>query len=206
MIPPRLIRTVPALTSLQVEMWWQQACDLHPNWQHVTYRDPLNPREFPWSSPHWESCQSGAQLAGLVRLEALWLHGGIYIDSDVELFRPLDVLRHVPCFAAFEDAKVVPDAVLGAHANHPAIGLCITTALSRLTSNSGDWRTGAGAWGTGPGVTTTVLPDRTDVLLLPPGSFYPYHYSEKEQRRHEDHQTMQPWAFGAHHWQASWLS
>jgi hypothetical protein len=63
---------------------------------------------------------------------------------------------------------------------------------------------GEGPWESGPGVTTAVLPGRTDVLLLPPGSFFPYHYSERK-RRHEDHMGANPWAFGAHHWAASWL-
>jgi hypothetical protein len=63
---------------------------------------------------------------------------------------------------------------------------------------------GEGAWLSGPGVTTAALPGRGDVLLLPPGSFYPYHYSEKEARRGEDHASEQPWAFGAHHWHHSW--
>jgi hypothetical protein len=48
-----------------------------------------------------------------------------------------------------------------------------------------------------------VLPNRDDVALLPPGSFYPYHYTERH-RRHEDHAAA-PWTFGAHHWAASWL-
>jgi hypothetical protein len=55
------------------------------------------------------------------------------------------------------------------------------------------------------GVTTEVLPGRDDFLVLPPGAFYPYHYSEKEQRRRENHRKAQPWAFVAHHWWASWL-
>ena len=204
MIPPRLIRTVPAETSYQVEGWWQQACRLHPHWQHITLRDPLDPRDFPLTSPYWDRCQTGAQLAGLVRLEALLTLGGVYIDSDVELFRPLDILRRVPAFAAYEDAKVIPDAVLGAEQHHPAIRLCLMMACARMESSSSDWRTGNGAWSTGPGVTTHVLAARDDVLLLPPGSFYPYHYTEKE-RASEDFRTLQPWAFGAHHWAASWL-
>ena len=48
------------------------------------------------------------------------------------------------------------------------------------------------------------FPGRSDVLLFPPGTLYPYHYKEK-QRRSEDHATAQPWAFMAHHWAGSWL-
>lgn len=202
MIPRRLIRSVPEATDPQVEAWWAEACDLHPDWEHVTYRDPIDSTLFTTTSPYWSRCTSGAQLAGLVRLEALWRWGGFYIDSDVEVFRPFDPLLGATVVAGWEDPNVVPDAVLGAEAGHQLIGLCLTLALERLKSESADWRTGAGAWSTGPGVTTTILPG-TEALLLPPGSFYPYHYGEKE-RRDADHRTEQPWAFCAHHWNSSW--
>lgn len=204
MIPRILFRTVPAATSPEAEDLWDTATAVHPDWATVTYRDPLNPADFPDTSPHWQRCTSGAQLAGLVRLEALWRHGGVYIDSDVECYRPFTPLLGVDMFAGWEDAGVVPDAVLGATKEHPAIRDCIDLAIERLRSDTDDWRTGSGAWGTGPGVTTTVLPGRDDVLLLPPGSLYPYHYSERH-RRHDDHRTANPWAFCAHHWAASWL-
>lgn len=203
MIPRRLVRTVPEVTDPQVEMWWAKACELHPDWEHVTYRDPIDPAGFPLTHHAWSRCTSGAQRAGLIRLEAIWHGGGVYIDSDVELYRPLEPLRGVHMFAGWEDPGVVPDAVFGAEPEHPAVGALIEEALRRLHSRSSDWRTGNGAWSTGPGAFTTLLPGRDDVLLLPPGSFYPYHYTEKHRAR-EDHAAI-PWCFGAHHWAGSWL-
>ena len=47
------------------------------------------------------------------------------------------------------------------------------------------------------------IEDLTDVTLLGPESFYPYHYTEKH-RRTEDH-GANPATFGAHHWAGSWL-
>lgn len=203
MIPRRLIRSVPTGTSSEVEQFWQTAVNLHPGWELVTYRDPINPAKFPITSPLWPLAQNGAQLAGLVRLEALWHAGGVWLDSDVELYRPLTTLLQCNMFAAWEDINTVPDAVLGAEPHHPAIEECLELATERIRGLNSDWRTGNGAWATGPGVTTLVLPTHDDVLLLPPGTFYPYHYSEKE-RRGEDHRAN-PWCFGAHHWAGSWL-
>jgi mannosyltransferase OCH1-like enzyme len=137
-------------------------------------------------------------------LEYLWHHGGIYLDADVEVYRSLIPLLGCSVFAAWEDQNTVPDAVIGAERHHPAIEACLQLALARIESDDDDWHTGNGAWATGPGVTTAVLVNRPDVLLLPPGSFYPYHYSEKL-RRWDDHESEQPWAFGAHHWAGSWL-
>lgn len=196
-IPRILHRTVPAETSEQVEGWWQTARDLHPRWQAMDHRDPLDPDEWPETGDLWDKCGSGAQKAGLIRLEALWRWGGIYIDSDVELYRSLEPLLGVQAFAGWEDRRVVPDAVLGSRPGHPAFAVMLAKAREALEQS-------AGAWVSGPGVTTEVLPGRDDVLLLPPGSFYPYHYTMKEQQRDDDHKTEQPWAFGAHHWHHSW--
>lgn len=195
-IPRILHRTVPEKTTADVEAWWDHFRQLHPGWDLRTHRDPLDPADWPETGDLWDRCKSGAQKAGLIRLEALWRWGGIYVDSDVEPYRSLEPLLHASAFAAWEDAKVVPDAVLGAEPAHPAFRIMLDRARAAIEA-------GANAWESGPGVTTSTLPGRSDVLLLPPGSFFPYHYSEKTRRR-EDHRSAQPWCFGAHHWHHSW--
>ena len=194
MIPRRLIRTVPAEVDDEAERFWARFGELHPGWELVTFRDPIDPEAFPLTSPHWDRCHSGAQRAGLVRLEALLHLGGVYVDADVEPYRSFEPLLGVEAFAAWEDDKIVPDAVLGARAGHPFLREAIDLAIDRLDQ---------GAWSSGPGVTADLLPGRADVLLLPPGAFYPYHYSQRD-LRHADHARQQPWAFAAHHWTMSW--
>lgn len=196
MIPRILHRVVPSESPAESEAWWTTFGELHPGWLLKTHRDPLDPSEWPLTAPHWAECTSGAQLAGLVRLEALLRMGGVYVDQDVEPYRSFEPLRACHAFAAWEDAKVIPDAVLGAERNHPAIRRCLKLALERVDK---------GAWVSGPGVTTEVLAGRGDVIVLPPGAFYPYHYKEKH-RRDEPHAVDQPWAFCAHHWNGSWLA
>jgi mannosyltransferase OCH1-like enzyme len=195
MIPARLIRTVPEETTDEVERLWSKTCRLHPTWEHVTYREPLDPADWPMTGWLWEQCSSGAQKAGLIRLEAICRDGGFYIDSDLEIYRRLDVLRHVPFVAGWEDPHTVPDFFFAAEAGHSVFGEMLTDARVSLPQ---------GAWQSGPGVFTRHLPGRPDVLLLPPGSFAPYHYNERY-RRHENHHDANPWGFGAHHWAASWL-
>ena len=204
MIPRRLIRVVPFDSSGQADDLWAVATALHPTWEHVTLRDPLMSARFPISSPVWSRATSGAQLAGLVRLEVLAATGGIYIDSDVELIRPLDPLLNCHAFAAWEDTAVVPDAVLGCEAGHPAIVACLNLAIERIQQPSMDWRTGNGAWSTGPGVTTLILPNRADVTVLPRETFYPYGYWEKELS--DGDFAANPNTFGVHHWAGSWLA
>jgi hypothetical protein len=194
-IPRILHRTVPATTDPTVEAYWAAFEGLHPDWTMMTHRDPLDPSEWPLTSSHWGDAANGAQLADMIRLEALLRWGGVYVDSDVEPLRSLEPLLPLQAFAAWEDARCVPNAVMGAVPGHPAVRACLDEMLSRIPGPT---------WEAGPGVLTEILPGRTDVLLLPPGAFFPYHYREKE-RAGEDFRTTQPWAFVVHHWAGSWL-
>lgn len=198
-IPRILHRTIPERgAGAEGDAFWEHWRQLHPGWQLMTHQDPLDQADWPMLGDLFERCQNGAQLAGLIRLEALWRWGGVYVDSDVEPYRSLEPLIHCQGFAGWEDKGVVPDAVLGAEPGHPAVELMIHKA--RVSIEAGE-----DAWLSGPGVTTATLPYRRDWLLLPPGSFYPYHYTDRAGRS-RDHSLEQPWAFGAHHWAGSWLS
>jgi hypothetical protein len=83
-IPRILHRTIPERVDRKVDDWWEHWRQLHPGWELMTHRDPLDPNDWPETGDLWEQCQSGAQKAGLIRLEALWRWGGVYVDSDVE--------------------------------------------------------------------------------------------------------------------------
>lgn len=192
-IPRILHRTVPAETTVEVEAWWDQFRTLHPGWDLRTYREPIDPADWPLCGRLLASCTSGAQRAGLLRLEALVTYGGVYCDSDVEPFRSFEPLLHSPAFAAWEDETTVPDAVLGAEPHHPAFELALAKAMSCIEG-------GGDAYQSGPAVTTEVLPNRDDVLLLPPGAFYPHHYLEKSKAN----DPVGPWVFCRHMWAHSW--
>lgn len=195
-IPALLFRVVPEKTDDIVEARWAKASTLHPHWQLTTYRDPLDPVKWPATAEAWPACTSGAQFAGLVRLEALVRHGGVYIDSDYDALRPFDPLLGVRAFAGWEDRRTLPDAVLGAEPDHPAMRHALDLAVRRVHA-------ARGAWQSGPGATTDALGNAPDVLRLPPGAFYPYHYTEKH--RASENYAADPWCFGVHRWAASWL-
>ena len=193
-IPRILHRTIPAETSAEVEQWWEMFRAMHPAWELRTYRDPIDPADWPLTGDLHDRCGTGAQKAGLIRLEALFTHGGVYVDSDVEPVRPLDPLLELRAFAGWEDENVVPDAILGCEPGHPAFKVMLAKARAAIEG-------GADPWTSGPGVTTSTLPNRNDVLLLPPGSFYPVHYREKNRlgTRNDN-----PWVFAEHKWHHSW--
>lgn len=194
MIPKILHRTVPEVTTKEIDKWEEDLRVLHPDWECRTYRDPVDVSKFPQTSHLWGKCSTGAQLAGLIRLEALVTHGGIYVDSDVRPLRPFDSLLGLSAFAAWEDESTVPDAVMGAEAEHPAFKLMLKEAILLVAK-------GKNAYESGSALTTIHLPNRKDVLLLPPGAFYPHHYLRKvEEGKHD----KEPWVFCEHVWHFSW--
>jgi len=200
MIPLRLIRVVPEHTSVEVENWWSEAKAQHKGWASHTWRDPIDPRFFPITSPYWDKCESGAQLADLVRAEDLFSHGGVYVDSDYQVFKSFEVLRGLKAWVGWEDSKVICNAAMGFEAGHPGLGIYLQLAVQRL--HCGTWESGVGSF-------TEALKDRGDVLLLPPESLYPVHYRDKDMidvflDLKDGIQNPWPWSFGVHHWRHSW--
>jgi hypothetical protein len=102
----------------------------------LTLREPHAPQRFPITSPYWPECETGAQMADLVRAEELRYRGGVYIDSDVEVWRPFTPLLALGAFAGYEDQHRVGNAVMGFTAGHPALFHFMRLAI--------EWR----SWGT----------------------------------------------------------
>ncbi len=194
MIPRRFVRSVPERIDEREETFWAQFAAIHPGWEFVTYRDPLDPADWPITGHLFASCEAGAQLAGLVRLEAVYRLGGVYVDADVEPFRSFEPLLRHSCFAGYEDETWLADAVFGAEAGHPAIRAALDAVLQM------DMHAGAGA--TGPHNFSRALVGRNDVTLLKPVAFYEVGYQERGNLRNRPSRD----AYARHHWFGSWLT
>lgn len=194
-IPKRLIRTVPEKTTDVVEAFWAQAIALHPDWEHITLRDPVDRIQFPLTSHLWDTCESGAQLADLIRAEELWHRGGIYIDSDVEVYRSFEPLLGLSAFAGWDCVDYIPNAIMGAAPGHPAMWRVVELSAERHH---------LGTWPAGVGVTTEVFKDRDDIALFPPGSFYPVFWKDRDRTNWNTVQARNPWAFCVHRAHHSW--
>jgi mannosyltransferase OCH1-like enzyme len=53
-----------------------------------------------------------AFITDYVRLKVLYDEGGIYMDTDVEVIRNLDLLLHHPAFSGFESSKEIPTGIM----------------------------------------------------------------------------------------------
>lgn len=53
-----------------------------------------------------------AFVSDVCRLHALKYHGGIYMDTDVEVLKPLDAFLHHAAFSGFENDDFVPTGIM----------------------------------------------------------------------------------------------
>lgn len=149
-----------------------------------------------------------AKLSDYVRLKVIGDFGGIYLDTDVEVIRPLDGLLGEQCFVGyqnlFDEDEPVCNAVIGARPQHPFI-------LAALESFPREDPRPLNQVGTGPELLSRALlskglpqSSRTPVTIegvtvLPRAVFYPYHWSETYHRR-----CVRPETLAIHHWDMSW--
>lgn len=67
------------------------------------------------------SCGKWAFVTDYVRLYALETYGGIYLDTDVEIFHPLDEFLPCKMFMGFESNDYLTTAIIGSQPGMPVI-------------------------------------------------------------------------------------
>jgi mannosyltransferase OCH1-like enzyme len=153
------------------------------------------------------------RVANLARVLAIHQHGGIYLDTDIELLQSLDPLLHHKAFVGFQSKHQQPDwannAVFAAEAGHWLPGAVIDALMNRrgfegLTPGNSSF---------GPGQLTKILLANglsayddsqpvmvRDAAVYPIRYFYPYAWNEKFTP-----DCVKPDTIAIHHWDASWI-
>jgi FkbM family methyltransferase len=185
--------TVPkTITSVQAQTI-EHARTLHPAWEIKLWQDPVQADGY-LLEKYWPNVNSGAQLADLLRLDLVYRWGGIYVDSDLLLLKPLDDLaKHFDFFAASEDGYNFTNALIGATKGHPAV----RALINELLSNEPDWSLPPNRT-TGPILFAHVLKWNRDVSVLPRETFYSYNWNEPHFKKNHRH------SYGEHLWASSW--
>lgn len=203
MIPRLLHRIVlaPLTSTGEVERYWQEFSRLHPDWELRTWADPLQAEDWELGGL-FARCRTAAGVADLLRLEILWRHGGVYIDTDCEPVRALDPLLGNEFFIGSEDGRVITNSVIGCVPGHPAVRAYMDAVLR-------EDRVGLDVppnQATGPVLATEVLGDREDVRVLPPEFFYaaPWQAPGSGSAAAPARDVVTPFSYVVHRWAHSW--
>ncbi len=89
------------LPEYKVMVWNEDTFDIDA---HPYTREAYQARKF-------------AFITDYVRLWALKEHGGVYMDTDVEVIRPLDEFLDNPAFSGFADETHIPTGIMASEKN-----------------------------------------------------------------------------------------
>lgn len=146
-----------------------------------------------------------AFAADLARLIVLKKYGGIYLDTDMELIKPIDDCLTFGCFLGFESSNWVANGIMGATKNHWLVEKAYELTCNQIDSKS--------EFKTSPVIITETIKTRFtpcvgltgDLMLFDKDVFYPFNpYDEKRVRKQLMFRHITSNTIGIHHYQKSW--
>jgi hypothetical protein len=150
----------------------------HPDWEHWLWTekdlpdDPIRPEIL-------ERLRAPVERADILRLEILFRHGGVYLDTDLECLRPLDaVLGKEDFVGVCHKPGRITNTAIASVPEHPLLERALrevrpmetywTNASERLKEVAG------------PLLLERLVGDYPDVKLLEPPIFFPSTPEERE--------------------------
>jgi hypothetical protein len=167
--------------------------------------DNFDIRSNPYVQQAYEA-RKYAFVSDYVRLYALYHHGGIYMDTDVEVLQPLDRFLQHEAFSGFEDERHVPTGLMASVKGHPWIAELLAYYDDKpfvqpdgtldLTTNTAIITRSCGKYGFVPSGEYQEL--ENGVVFYPRTYFCPYDYINGANYITAD-------SYAIHHFAKSWL-
>lgn len=105
---------LPSLASKCINSWKKYLSDYE---LRLWNEDNFNIYQVPYVKEAYDA-RKYAFITDYVRLFVLYHHGGIYMDTDVEVLKSLDDLLHLPGFSGFESDTEVPTGIMACEKNN----------------------------------------------------------------------------------------
>ncbi len=100
----------PAKFRRYMESWKK----VLPDWTFIEWNeDNFDISSWPYAREAYD-VKKYAFVSDIARLYALYHEGGVYLDVDVELLKPLDSFLHYPAFGGYERGEAITTGLMGA--------------------------------------------------------------------------------------------
>lgn len=200
--------SLPEEYQQYIDRW----AELHKGWNLFRWDEKDLPTDIPYLNNAVKN-KKWANVSNLMRLYVLLKHGGIYLDTDIKVIKPLTPLLKNDCFLGFEsdnqDEFWVNNAVLGAIPEHKFVRDCYEQIQDDF---DGTEEANLSA----PVLTTNILRIKWglkeygiqkvgDIQLYPINYFYPVKGYESFKAKKTDTQLPEE-AYTVHMWGRSWYS
>lgn len=174
-------------------------------WQYMLWTDKEAAEIELYNREFYDQVENPGVKSDLLKMEVIYQYGGVYIDTDFECLRPLDILHYTydfyigiqPLDSQFLQLGF---GIFGARSGHPILRHCIETIKN-------DWHEKGAPKKTGPVHLTKSFyavaetEGMTDIAF-PASYFYPLSCMQKTAER--EHWLSQG-SFGIHWWAKSWM-
>lgn len=195
-------KELPALAQKCVASW-EKHC---PQWEIVRWDESnFDFDRYPFAAYCLKN-KKWAFLSDIVRLAVVHEHGGVYLDTDVEVLRPLDPLCEQEAFYGFELEDCVNTGHgFGACAGHLTVKAMLERYLAMQPDDNGDYYlTSCPSLNTEPLVALGLqLNGRQQTVagaqIYPVEYFNPYEYTTGRMRKTKN-------TYSVHWYNQSWIS
>jgi mannosyltransferase OCH1-like enzyme len=148
----------------------------HPDWELRFWTEETFPEPGELRRPEAaERLRAPWERGDIFRLEVLWRHGGVHVDTDFECRRPIEpLIEEADFFIGLRKRGRVNGALMGSVPGHPLLERGLEEIRPRTTYGM---RMGAGEANvkdeTGPRFLDRLLLDQPGVTFFDPPVFYP---------------------------------
>ncbi|MEG6571104.1 glycosyltransferase [[Clostridium] cellulosi] len=185
----------PPLVNMCILSWKEKL----PNYELIEWNESnLDLDRFARENRFFAECRKRhiwAYMSDYIRLRILYEHGGIYLDTDMQILKSLDTFLGNIAFAGQENSEGhVSCGILGCEPHHPVIKRMLDFYDKDIWSDRDC---------TIPAIFSKVLKEDNlagSVKIYPPEYFYPYPYQSEFKPECITDNT-----YSIHWWSASWV-
>jgi len=125
-------KPLPDSAKKYIETWKHYCPDYEiVEWNESNFNISINPYvKEAYAAGKW------AFITDYVRLFVLYTYGGIYMDTDVEVIKNIDIFLQHPAFSGFESSNYIPTGIIGATKNNRWIEYLLSYYNDRHFRNS----------------------------------------------------------------------